>query len=708
MRHIFSNVSSTLLTTYKLHRFYDEPDFKPTVHQSVMVHMIFAIMLFQYAIRNCGDKDACLHLNATSDMHYHYSLQKFYELSCSHTLQDAQAMALICSHLRNFPKPDASWMLSTHTIMLCKELGLHRSASMSEKTKNLPAYEIELRKRVFWCVLILNVGLSGKLGRPMPMQIHDFDIELPEAIDDNTMQELELPASQRSGRCSFQIGLQSMKLNQLYLEMYTVIYPVMRNPETCVATVNDLQNKLRQWKEGLPTELLPGSLSSTSRPEERVFALYVELWALEFCMLLRHPAVSMTTDATFNAESMRICVDNSRQILSIVKQLQNLKSLDTTWYNAAVFVVAVTTTLFSAWERRAEIGREEMDGIRQEMSEWLVVMAEIGASMGRWCSNSAMLWILPLIYESKANKLTGSGKELHDAVKIIMDQTMNLLSRNLGNAGAPRSMYLNPPAEETPSYNASRSPHSPHKRSNSSFHPSQPPPSITSSNTVTYYNDTPTPQTQTSYASTPYPAATQYYPQPTTSYPSFPDPVDAPLLAAFAEQASQQAGLASQNLSQNQNQAADNEPWRNQYTPINGHSHGHPQQAASAQNAISQLQHAAGGQSLGGQGMGGQLPPQYHSGFQGWQLFSSALMQAPTGAPNFGPVNISGQGQDGYGPGQTPLAREEDSMSAAVLLELGQGGSKQNNGANGDGQEMQMPMGGGWPGIVLDMSQGGQ
>ena len=184
-----------------------------------------------------------------------------------------------------------------------------------------------------------------------------------------------------------------------------------------------------------------------------------------------------------------------------------------------------------------------------------------------------------------------------------------------------------------------------------------------------------------SYHSTPYPAATQYYSAPAnsatsgygqpTQYPNFQDPVvdqvDAPLLAAFAEQASQQAGISAPTT--------ESEAWRGgSYAQTsNGHTHPVSAHPGSNQTAVSQLQHTAAQNGV---------PSQYHSGSQGWQLFSTAL------AENMG-------------------SQEQDSMSAAVLLELQQG-QKPAGAAVSGGDDMTVTMGGGWPGIVMDIGQGEQ
>lgn len=359
---------------------YDEPAFRPTSAETVIVHMVFAIMFFQYAVRNWEDTAQQTSLNNLSNMHYHYSLSLFYQLTSSHTVQDVQALTLICSHLRNFPKPGASWMLSQTTMSLAIELGLHRSPKkgMSDGAPN--ALEVEIRKRTFWSILAINVSLSGKLGRPIGIKYEDFDVEIPEPVDDDLLTEAGVDTT-RPGKCLHKIGLIAFQIVPLYMEMYSSIYAPRRNPETYVATVNRMESRLRAWKDSLPTELVKGE-SGENEQEGRVFALYVQVWAFEFRILLRHPSVSVTTDAAFNAESMRICVESSRQMLSVVRQLQKFKSLDTTWYQSAVYVMAITTTLFAQWDKRGEISPADLAALREEMNMWLDIMGDVGALLG--------------------------------------------------------------------------------------------------------------------------------------------------------------------------------------------------------------------------------------------------------------------------------------------------------------------------------------
>jgi len=341
--------------------------------------MVFATMFFQYAVRNWEDAAQQASFNHQSNMHYHYSLGMFYQLSCSHTLEDVQALTLICAHLRNFPKPGASWMLSQTTMSLAIELGLHRSSKKWAPNATPNALDVEMRKRTFWSLLAINVTLSGKLGRPM-IRYEDFDIEIPEPVDDELLSENGLDTS-RPGKCLHNIGLIMFRLIPLYMDMYCSLYAVRRNRDNYVSIVNRLEAKLQNWKDSLPADLVKGEAGQNEQ-EGRVFALYAQSWSLEFRLLLRHPSVSVTSDTSFNAESMRVCVEASRQLLGAVRQLQKFKSLDTTWYNSAVYVMAITTTLFAQWDKRGETSATDLKVLREEMDIWLDIMGDVGALLG--------------------------------------------------------------------------------------------------------------------------------------------------------------------------------------------------------------------------------------------------------------------------------------------------------------------------------------
>jgi hypothetical protein len=84
---------------------------------------------------------------------------------------------------------------------------------------------------------MIQTVLSGKLGRPMPMSLDDFDVEIPEPIDDDLLSEKGVDTS-KPGKCLHHVGLAAFKILPLYLEMYTTVYSIRRNPDNHVSDVH--------------------------------------------------------------------------------------------------------------------------------------------------------------------------------------------------------------------------------------------------------------------------------------------------------------------------------------------------------------------------------------------------------------------------------------------------------------------------------------
>jgi Fungal specific transcription factor domain len=270
-------------------------------------------------------------------------------------------------------------MITNLTLSVALELGLHRSSKRWMQPSHQRNYlDIELRKRVFYSIYAVHVGLSGKLGRPMPLRAEDFDVELPEPVDDEFITETSIDLSRR-GQCSFLVAIEAYKIAILFQELFSTLYavaPLERDSYT--ATVSRLDANIQKWRN----EWDPLILTATTQ-EHRVFLTYMETWYHEYRILLRHPSLSQSTSQHFNRESLDICMDSSRKMLQAVRQLQKDKSLDTTWYAGAVLLMAITTNLFGHWERRAEITIEQLATLRLDMDMWLNIMGEVGGLLGK-------------------------------------------------------------------------------------------------------------------------------------------------------------------------------------------------------------------------------------------------------------------------------------------------------------------------------------
>lgn len=360
---------------------YDDPSFEPSPAEEVTVHCVFAIMLWQFVVRNWENPVQQTDFNRRSNLHYHYALGFFRQLMASHTFQDVQAMAMLCIHLRALPKPGACWMMTSTTLNLAIELGLHRSMrSWAPSSRKISVLEIELRKRVFWSVLVVHIVISGKLGRPMALREEDYDVELPQAVDDNLLSEDGIDTS-KEGKCDFLVGMTSFEFEPICIDLYNNIYAVKRSPQTYIETVLRLESRIQRYIDSWDVDQLREW--SLADDMTKVYPMYIRMWPLEFRLLLRHPSLSLTSSTDFNDESLSICMDISKQILGIIKQLQAWKSLDSNWQTGALFVLAVSTTLFGHWERRDELTLPGFEELKEDMRAWLSIMGDMGRLLGK-------------------------------------------------------------------------------------------------------------------------------------------------------------------------------------------------------------------------------------------------------------------------------------------------------------------------------------
>ena len=344
----------------------------------------------------------------------------------SHTLDDVQALALLGMHVRNLPKPGACWMLISITLNLAIELGFHRSAKSWAATSKRPnPLELELRKRVFWAIVVLHVTVSGNLGRPLALRSEDWDVEMPEAVDDDLLSDNGIDRS-RSGKCNFLVGLEGMRLMPVMTDLYNSIYTVKRSPHTYVDTVRGLERRIKEWTEQWPREILESSANEND--PYHVHAQWLEIAPLHLRLLLRHPSLSLTSNTTFNAENLTVCLEVSRKMLHHVKQLQKFHCLDGTWQSGALYVLAISTTLFAHWERRDSVTSKSLDTLKDDMAAWLGIIGELGQLLGTPS-------ILNL--QAQANTISGSGQMLQNAVQISIEKTLKALLHHLALKDPP-------------------------------------------------------------------------------------------------------------------------------------------------------------------------------------------------------------------------------------------------------------------------------
>ncbi|KAJ8103394.1 fungal-specific transcription factor domain-containing protein [Lipomyces tetrasporus] len=96
-----------------------------------------------------------------------------------------QAFTIFLFLLRRHDSPRFVWMMTGLLIRMAQALGLHRDGANFE---HLRPYEIEMRRRVWWAVCILDVRASEDQGTDLTITSGSFDTKLPLNINDTDIQ----------------------------------------------------------------------------------------------------------------------------------------------------------------------------------------------------------------------------------------------------------------------------------------------------------------------------------------------------------------------------------------------------------------------------------------------------------------------------------------------------------------------------------------
>jgi hypothetical protein len=414
------------LNLVQLTRIYDDPTFKPTVPELVIVHMVFSTIYLQYGVRNREEPEKHAQLNELSNKHYHWSLSKFFDLCSSQSITAIQALAMLAQHTRSFPKPGCALTVASVAFIRAIEMNLHRAVKIPGGGTTL---ENEIRKRVWWAIIGIYSTLNGRLGRPMPISVDEFDVDSPVAINDEYIGEEGILDPSKIGQCNFHAGLMGFKITPLFIEMWSKLYSVRRDPEKYTEVVSHLEAAHRDLMDNLPDELK----LDKCQPANQIFALYTQAFCLEFLLCLRHPSVCLTDDPKICAENSRISEDTARKLLKVVGSLFKMKSLDTTWYQLAVYVAAIFSTLVAHWQRRYDTTAFEVTTLREDMSLWLSIIGEIENLLGKFYYARNLAGFV-------TDAIPGTGNRLGTEVGAVIERTINWIEQDMGRKpGSPSS-----------------------------------------------------------------------------------------------------------------------------------------------------------------------------------------------------------------------------------------------------------------------------
>ncbi|KAH7010638.1 fungal-specific transcription factor domain-containing protein [Microdochium trichocladiopsis] len=360
----------TFLSNLKL--LYEDP-VSPSLAPAdiVGIHVVFATTLRQISFTSL-DHSKRPHLAAWSEKHYHYALGRFSEVVVSRNLQDVRAIALILFHATRFSKPRVSAYVANQALSLAMELGLNRARPSHVRTGRL---EEEMRKRLWWAILWLTITIHGRTGRPMPIGLHDMDIDYPDALSDEALEEqsgntIGVPA------CPFLVGLWIMKATRMYLHMYSSIYSIRSKSSAYLISLQALEQQLKNWQDSLPDSLQLTEADLADAAVSDFHALYIHYTSLNLQLYLRHPMALPSEDPALLDSTLQANEENSKRLLRCLLALHKIGWLEATWLALGTYTSGAFLHLTSYWHRRNILNEHDMLDLRRDMMSWFMIINE--------------------------------------------------------------------------------------------------------------------------------------------------------------------------------------------------------------------------------------------------------------------------------------------------------------------------------------------
>ena len=152
-----------------------------------------------------------------------------------------QAFALFLCLVRRHDNPRFVWMMSGLAIRMGQYLGLQRDGAHFQ---HLTPFEIEMRRRVWWYLVMLDLRASEDQGTDLTIPSGSFDTKIPLNINDEDISpDLKQMPTERD-------GLTDMSFARTYFEsgdvMRQMMAPGVKNDAAGLQTESHLLEKLHQ------------------------------------------------------------------------------------------------------------------------------------------------------------------------------------------------------------------------------------------------------------------------------------------------------------------------------------------------------------------------------------------------------------------------------------------------------------------------------
>ncbi|KAF2866450.1 fungal-specific transcription factor domain-containing protein [Massariosphaeria phaeospora] len=329
-------------------------------YQNFCLRMVIAISLQKMDTQYAGLADS-----------YYLAALKFFEASIKPmNVKTLQCFALIAGYSLLTPTRTAVYYIIGLGVRLCQALGLHEEKTITRGPGGRPAdaLEIDMRRRLFWCLLTMEYGLSHSLGRPSHFATRKdhIDVHFCELVDDAYVtREGVQPAPQASLKKWIAIHFFKMRLLQLDIRRKLYQRKRAQPKDDQDPWFVEMQSKIEAWRDTSPE--MDGGSGLTK-------VWFVGRYNTMIVFLYR-PSPQVPRPSLRAA--MR-CFEACEYNIHMTRKQIETKSVDLTWIFTQAIFMAINTMLWtlSYSEVRRTYGREDVERHLQVALESVELSAE--------------------------------------------------------------------------------------------------------------------------------------------------------------------------------------------------------------------------------------------------------------------------------------------------------------------------------------------
>ncbi|KAJ5991359.1 hypothetical protein N7499_012019 [Penicillium canescens] len=333
------------------------------VARTAVVFIIFAVSTLYTELRPDGMPDG------RSESERWYTASKYMTSleSGPPRLETIQARLGQCLYLLSSSRANECWYSFGTTMQVVTALGLHRKWPVKVSNKGCSYLELELRKRIFWSVYILDKYLSIMFGRPRLLHDEDIDQELPDEMNDDDL--LEEDPTRRTGSTDSMMIASVLHyrlgriLGDISRQLYSINTPTRDSP---LETAIRLTSELEKWKETVPplfNSVRPSSLIPPLCRQSQVLQLAYShamihvtrsFLLTDFTDLSRRPKVPHPMVSSH----VQKCIQAAEDIMTIVDSLaQQGVLIQSFWFTHYVcFCAILVVYIHTIQQHRGSLG----------------------------------------------------------------------------------------------------------------------------------------------------------------------------------------------------------------------------------------------------------------------------------------------------------------------------------------------------------------